>query len=135
MPLFPSSEWIDAFCEALSADPRSGEVATALHGLYRFTIEPAGPLTERHRYDVMIRSVPEGAQVERVDPPSAGDPRLAISADYERWRGLIRGELDLAFAYMMRRISVSGDVGGLIRSGTSATPLVEALSAVDTQWR
>lgn len=133
MPLFPSSEWIDQFCALLEADPRAGAMARSLQGVYRFEVEPGGPLTEAQRYDVSIAPDGDGAKVTAL-PFGAQTPRLTISAAYPRWVQLLRGELDIAFAMMLRRIRVSGDVKSVTSNLNDARPLLDALSAVESSF-
>lgn len=134
MPLFPSVAWVEAFCESFSAHPRAGEAAQTLAGSYRFVIEPAGPLLERHVYDLGIQpNGDDGASATLLDEPP-DRPRLELRADYANWRRLIGGQLDIGLALMLRRIRVSGDLAGLTRNMSSARPLTDALGAVDTQW-
>lgn len=134
MAVFPSTEWFDAFSRELSAHPEAGRVARALDGTYRFVIEPAGPLTERHAYDLVITfDEADGASVTQLDDP-AEDPRLTVTASYERWRQLIRGELNLAMAVMLRRVRVAGDLSRLQRQLSDTQPLVDALQRVETTW-
>ncbi|HVM18853.1 MAG TPA: SCP2 sterol-binding domain-containing protein [Egibacteraceae bacterium] len=132
MPVFPSAEWMTDFCDRLSGHPEAAEVAHALDGVYRFVIEPAGPLDERHVYDVAITPDGDGAQVALVE--DAGERRLTMTADYHRWQQLVRGELDVGMAVMLRRLKVSGDLSRLIGNVSSARPLVDALSGVETTW-
>lgn len=134
MPQFPSEEWMDAFCVELAEHPRAGEIAPALDGVYRFVVEPAGPLTQTQRYDVEIRPDENGgARVAQLDAPHPS-PRLELRADYERWRQLVTRKLDVGMAIMLRRLKVSGDIMALRRDVSSATPLMDALSSVDSQW-
>ncbi len=132
MPLFPSEAWMAQFCERLRSDPDAGRTAEELQGRYRFVVEPAGPLRSAHSYDLTIAPADGGADVAPVD--GDGEPRLAIAADYRRWQQLIRGELDITIAVMLRRVRVFGDLAGLRRSLSNAQPLLAALRAVDTQW-
>jgi hypothetical protein len=144
MPQFPSSAWIDAFCDRLESHEAAGEVARVLDGVYRFVIEPAGPVSDLHVYDVEIRPDGNGgaaATRRNGAGPGAADaldgehaPRLTLSAKYDRWRQLITGELDVGMALMLRRLKVSGDLGTLIRDAGTARPLVDALRGVDTDW-
>ncbi|MDQ3974397.1 MAG: SCP2 sterol-binding domain-containing protein [Actinomycetota bacterium] len=135
MPVFPSQSWMEDFCARLRQHPRTAEAAGVLDGRYRFVVEPSGPLTERHVYDIVVRPGDDGAgpDVGCVDDP-AGDARLTLAADYGRWVQLIRGELDLAMAVMLRRLRVSGDLSGIMRHLSSVQPLTDALGAVDTRW-
>lgn len=133
MPTFPSVEWIDAFCDRLRRHPRAGETAAALHGTYRFVVMPSGPLPDERSFDMRITPAADGAAVTRLDHPD-GEPRLTLTADYDRWRQLIRGELDVGLALMLRRLRVSGDLAGVRGGLGSAGPLIDALRAVDSQW-
>jgi hypothetical protein len=132
MPLFPSAEWMDEYCTRLAAQPRAGEVAEALDGVYRFVVEPGGPLDDRHQYDVGIS--PDGRGVAtRLDQP-VPRPRLTLAAEYPRWRQLITGELDVGRALLFRRLRVSGDLA-VLRSRLDVTaPLTRALGEVDSTW-
>jgi hypothetical protein len=132
MPRFPSAEWMDEFCERLEAQEGIGGVAEALDGVYRFVIEPSGPVPDRHVYDVEIRPQDGAAAASRlaVDP----EPRLTLTASYDRWRQLISGRLDIGMAIMLRRLKVSGDLRALTRDVSSAKPLMNALTSVDTEW-
>lgn len=134
MPLFPSHEWMAEFCRRLRVHPQADEVAKALDGVYRFVIEPAGPLDERHSYQVSIRPAEQGAEVAVVDSQPQDEPRLSLTADYRRWQQLVRGELDVGMAVMLRRLKVSGDLTTLMGNVASARPLVDSLHEVDTTW-
>lgn len=133
MAVFPSTEWFDAFCRELSRHPSATRLAEALDGVYRFVVEPAGPLTERHSYDVTI-GVEDGEPVIARLPEPADEPRLTVTATYERWRQLIQGEMGLAMAVMLRRVKVAGDLAGLQRRMSDTQPLADALQGVETTW-
>ena len=134
MPVFPSEEWMAEFCRLLEDHPEGDEVAKALDGVYRFVIDPAGPLAERHTYDVSIRPTGAGSKVTLVDGEKHEQPRLTLTTDYKRWQQLVRGELDVAMALMLRRLKVSGDLTRLMSNVSSAAPLVDSLGGVDTIW-
>ena len=134
MPVFPSDEWMAEFAERLESHPEAGDIATALDGVYRFVIEPAGPLADRHVYDLSIAAADGGAVVEVLDGGAGGNPRLTITTDYKRWQQLIRGELDVGMAVMLRRVRVSGELTRLIGSVSSGGPLLDSLHDVETVW-
>ncbi len=134
MPMFPSAEWMDEFCDELLAHPTADELAQVLDGVYRFEVEPAGPVTEQRTFDVEIRPGDgAGPTARRLDEPVTS-PRLTMTARYDRWRQLISGTLDVGMAVMLRRLKVKGDLQRLIRDMGSTRPLMDALGAVDTQW-
>lgn len=132
MPVFPSEEWVAEFCTTLRAHPGIERMAASLDGVYRFAIEPAGSLTERHCYDVSIAPGDHGAAV--APSPPADRPRLTITAGYDRWVQLLRGELNVRMAYLLRRIRVSGDIGSVTSSLADAAPLLDSLRAVDSTF-
>jgi hypothetical protein len=134
MPLFPSQEWMQAFCDELASHDEAPDLATALDGVYRFVVEPAGPLDEWRSYDVSIRPTGAGPKIAPLDADEGEEPRLTMTADYRRWQQLIRGEQDVGMAVMLRRLKVSGDLGGLMSQLASAQPLLSALGAVPTEW-
>jgi hypothetical protein len=131
VPVFPSDDWIAAYCTQLERDPRSGPMARALHGVYRFVVEPSGPVAELVSYDVAIEPDGNGARVTPLPEPIA-EPRLTISAPYPRWVQLLRGELDIPIAIMLRRIKVFGDLKTVTAHLDDARPLLDALSAVES---
>lgn len=133
MAVFPSPEWFDAFCAELARHPSAPRIAEALDGVYRFVVEPAGPLTERHSYDVTIGVESDAPVIARLAEP-AQDPRLTVTATYERWRQLIQGEMGLTTAVMLRRVRVGGDLAGLQRRMSDTQPLADALQGVETTW-
>jgi hypothetical protein len=133
MPRFPSDAWMDEFCARLASQDGAADVAAALDGVYRFVIDPAGPLEERRVFDVEIRPEGDGLVARRTDDGD-DDPRLTLTADYTRWQQLITGRLDIGMAIMLRRLRVQGDLQRLVRDVSSATPLMDALRDVETQW-
>jgi hypothetical protein len=134
MPVFPSGEWIEALCAQFAAQPEAGRMATALAGTYRFIIQPAGRLTDQYVYDVTIApSTNEAPRVTwSVDDDTA--PTFELSADYERWKQLITGTLDIPLAVVLGRLRVRGDLARLMSRASEARPFLDALRAVDTRW-
>ena len=132
MPVFPSSEWIDAFCDRVTAHPRAASAAANLGGVYRFVVDPAGPLREQHTYEILLAVQDGHARAERVAGTDA--PRVVVRTDYGRWRRLLEGRLELAPAVLFGRVRVSGDMAALVRSGDDADVLVDSLRHVETIW-
>jgi hypothetical protein len=126
---------MEAFCAELKALPGAERVAESVAGTYRFVIQPAGPLTESHVYDVRIAKGANGAPDVRWSPGDSEAPTLELIADYERWRQLISGTLDIPLAVMLGRIRIRGDIGRITSRATDARRMLDALKAVDTTWR
>jgi hypothetical protein len=134
MPVFPSGEWMEAFCAELAAQPAAKRVADALAGTYRLVIEPAGRLIDRHVYEITIASSANGSPLVTWRADDGAVPSLELTADYERWRQLISGTLDIGLAVMLGRLRVRGDLARIATRAADARPLLDALRAVDTRW-
>ena len=123
-----------AFGSELVHHPDADHVAKALDGVYRFVVEPAGPLTEQHIYDVAIHPGDDGPEFWVLDSEPHQAPRLTLTADYVRWRQLVRGELDIGLALLMRRLRISGEIRAIASKLSSTHPLTDSLHAVKTEW-
>jgi hypothetical protein len=132
VPTFPSSEWIDAFCRELATHPRAAHAAATLGGVYRFVIDPGGPLAERRQYDVALSALDGRATVRRIE--DAERVRVTVRTDYPRWQQLLRGELDLGPAVLFGRVRIGGDLAALLSAGDDLDVVLDALRAVDTDW-
>lgn len=123
---------MDAFCAELVAHPRAPHAAMRLHGVYRFVVEPGGPLADRHSYEVSLAPAAPGVRAHRV--AGTARPRVTVATDYGRWRRLLEGRLDLGTALLFGHLRVSGDTTGIMGSRGHVDVLVEALREVDTVW-
>jgi putative sterol carrier protein len=132
VPVFPSEEWVDEFCERFDAHPQAAETASALDGVYRFTVEPSDELSRRVSYDVQI-APSQRPYATRLQAP-AERPRLVIAADYRRWSQLIRGQLNVGWAYALGRVRIAGDLAAVRSELAGAGPLVDSLNRVETEW-
>lgn len=132
MPVFPSSEWIDAFCDELTAHPRAAEAAVNLAGIYRFVVDPGDSVRIQHTYEVQLAA--EGGRAHARQVRMAASPRVTVRTDYGRWRQLLEGRLDLGPAILFGRLRVSGDMAALLGSRPDADVLLDALRGVDTTW-
>lgn len=133
MPVFPSTEWMDAFCAQLVAHPRAADAATRLHGVYRFVIDPSGPLVARHTYEIRLAIVDSGVRAGRPHD-SIDSPRVVVRTDYNRWRQLLEGRLSVGPALLFGHLRVSGDMAALVGSRGDLDVLMESLREVDTTW-
>lgn len=132
VPVFPSSEWMDVFCAELAAHPRAADAVARLEGVYRFVVDPAGPLIDRHTYEVLLAMAGTGVTAGRVEGTAA--PRVVVRTDYGRWRQLLEGRLNLGPAMLFGHLRISGDMAALLGSRGDVDVLMDALRGVDTIW-
>jgi putative sterol carrier protein len=57
-----------------------------------------------------------------------------IAADYRRWSQLIRGQLNVGWAYALGRVRIAGDLAAVRSELAGAGPLVDSLNRVETEW-
>jgi hypothetical protein len=135
MPVFPSGQWMEAFCAELVSHPDAERLAKSLAGIYRFVVQPAGPLGQEHIYDVKIAQGASGTPDVCWSVDGSVAPTLELVADYERWRQMISGTLDIPLAMMLGRLRVRGDIRRITSRAADARPLLDALQAVNTTWQ
>jgi hypothetical protein len=134
MPVFPSAEWIKVFCAEVASRPGIERLVESLAGTYRFIVQPAGPLGERHVYDVRIAKAENGVPRVSWSACDNAQPTIELIADYERWRQMITGRLDIPLALILGRLRVRGDIGRITNRADDVRPLLDALRAVPTIW-
>ncbi len=132
MPVFPSTQWIDEFCHQLTLHPRAADAARTLGGVYRFVVDPGGVIVERQTYEVLIALDGHETRAEQVFGSQA--PRITVRTDYQRWRQLLVGKLELGPALLFGRLRVTGDVAALLAADGGVDVVLDALRGVDTVW-
>lgn len=121
---------MQAYADAVASHPQAPQIADALEGRYRFVITPSGGLLAAERYDLVVADGPAfTAQVADAQPAN-----LIVTADYNRWKGLLTGRADFVMSFLMRRIKVTGDVGEIRSRLSDAKPLLDCLSTVPTTF-
>lgn len=120
-----------AYADTVADHPKSTSVATELAGRYRFVITPAKGLDATEAYDLVVSDPPAFT----AEVAGTGPAELTITADYERWRGLLTGETDFIMSFLMRKIKVDGDIGSIRSRLSDVQPLLESLQRVPTEFR
>lgn len=133
MPTFPTREWIETVADAVAAHPNAPQQAEKVAGVYRLHITDSGPLEQDYIYTFSLSPGDDGARprVELVDDVPED---LGISADYERWKQLITGELDPTRALLQRKVAVSGGLTAAMQRIGAVTLLQDAVATVETSW-
>ncbi len=127
---FPSLDWMQAYADAVASHPQASQIADALEGRYRFVIIPSDGLVAEQRYDLVVADGPAFT----AEVANAQAANLTVTADYDRWKGLLTGRADFVMSFLMRRIKVAGDVGEIRSRLNDAKPLLDCLSTVPTTF-
>jgi len=129
---FPSAEWAQALREAINASPAYRESAADWEG---------GPICfvirtdEEKTYLWLDLHRGECRAAELVSPAEGERAPFLISAEYEEWKRILRGELDPVRAIWMGKLKVRGDLSLLLRYMRAAQELLACAARVPTQFR
>ncbi len=134
--LFPSAEWAQAFQEEINASAAYRESAAQWEaGPICFVIltnDRAGLQTRTYMRLDLHRGVCRAAEL--VSPQEGEAVPFLISAPYDIWKQILRGELDPVRALWMGRVKVRGDLSLLLRYMRAAQELVACAARVPTQF-
>jgi putative sterol carrier protein len=134
--LFPSAEWITAYGQAINASATYREVSREwTHGVVALVIsaQPDRGLSQ-----------PVGLWLD-LDRGTCRDARLVthdeadgapfvLTADYARWKQIIRRELGPIAGIMQRKIALKGSLPIIVRFVKSAEALVDVATTVPTKF-
>jgi putative sterol carrier protein len=133
---FPSAEWVAAYGTAINAHP--GYRAASLewtHGSVALVINARAEIGLAAPVGIWLdldRGVCREAKV--VVPEEAERASFVLTADYGRWKEIIRKELGPIAAIMQRKLALKGSLPIVVRFVKSAEALVEAATQVPTRF-
>jgi putative sterol carrier protein len=129
---FPSAEWAQAFREQINASAAYRESAADWHGgAICFVIRAGGEKT----YLWLDLHCGECRAAELVAPQRGEQASFLISAEYEGWKRILRGELDPVRAIWTGTVTVRGDLSFLLRYMRAARELLACAVRVPTRFR
>jgi putative sterol carrier protein len=133
---FPSPEWVDAFGTAINSSEEY-RVASAewTHGAVALIVNPRPEIGIAEALGIWLdldRGVCREARL--VPAGEAGRAPFVLTADYERWKQVIRKELGPIAGIMQRKIVLHGSLPIVVRFIKSAEALVDAATRVPTRF-
>lgn len=136
MHVFPSSEWLAAFKDAINANPRYKTAAKAwTHGAVALIVKAdsgRGLVEAKGLWLDLDQGVCRDAKM--VSEAEALQAPYCIVGDYERWKQVIGKELDPIKGMMQRKLELRGQMSVLVRFVQAAKELVESSQAVPTRF-
>jgi putative sterol carrier protein len=133
---FPSPEWVTAYGRAINASATYREVSLEwTHGVVALVInalpgaglpEPVGLWLDLDRG--LCRDARLVARDEAERAP------FVLTADYARWKQVIRRELGPIAGIMQRKIALKGSLPIIVRFVKSAEALVDVATTVPTEF-
>jgi putative sterol carrier protein len=133
---FPSAEWVAAYGAAINASEsyRAASVEWT-HGCVALVVNAQPEIGVPAPVGIWLdldRGACRAAKV--VGPEEAGGASFVLTADYERWRQIIRKELGPIAAIMQRKLALKGSLPIVVRFVRSAEALVEAATQIPTRF-
>jgi putative sterol carrier protein len=133
---FPSPEWIAAYEQAINGSTAYRDASTEwTFGAVALVVNPQPEIGLPEAVGLWLdldRGVCRGAKL--VSDAEAGQAPFVLTADYARWRQVIRKELGPVAGIMQRKIALQGSLPIVVRFIKSAEALVEAATRVPTTF-
>lgn len=136
MPVFPSSEWLDAYVAAINDSAEFADAARTFRADLSYVFE-ADP-DWGHDADVWARAGVHDGVCEwwryDVGPTDGGQAEFVLRAPYSMWREIIQGEVDPMEAMLDGDLAVTGHLPTLLRYVRAANELVALAASVSTNF-
>ena len=133
MFVFGSSEWLDAFHEAINGSQSYAEAAKNWEGDFYFVLEPEGSMRQPVYYYVDLWHG-KSRKAYVVEDSSDVQPEFAISAPIHVWKRVIEKKLDPIQGLVTRQLKLEGNLGKILRAVKAAKELVNCTGEVPTEF-
>ena len=128
-------EWLDALKEKIASSAEYREIAKNWEGSVSYIVNPdpekgiPEPLyffTDFWHGDVRDFLVCDKAKVESAN--------FVMSADYARWKQVLKKEVDATKALMQGKLKLKGDLTYIVRNIKTVNKVIDLLCEIDTIW-
>lgn len=135
MPKFATIEWVEAYEDAINADPEIAEASKDWERDIAIVVEAEPdkgiPVDLWGLFDIYHGKCREA----KIVSPEEGDrATYVIRAPYSRWKEVIQGKLDPIKGMLQGKLKVTGDLPTLAREVKAADALVKIARAVTTEF-
>jgi putative sterol carrier protein len=133
---FPSAEWVAAYGAAINASAEYRAVSLEwTHGSVALVVNAQPGIGMMDAVGIWLgldRGECQEAKV--VTAADANAAAFVLTADYARWKAIIRKELGPIAAIMQRKLALKGSLPIVVRFVKSAEALVEAATRIPTRF-
>jgi len=134
--LFPSPEWLQALKDKLNNDEKYAQTAHKWEGEIVFYIEAGGPIKEDMIFytdlwhgkcrDAFV--VADDAQLKELAPA------YILTAPYQTFVRVLKGQLDPMQAMITRKLKVQGSMGYMMRNVPTVLEFVRCAKEIETEF-
>ena len=133
---FPSPEWVRAYGEAINANTGYREASSGwTHGAVALIVNAQPDIGLQQAVGVWL-DLDRGTcrEAKMVSPAEASKAPFVLSADYLRWKQVLRKELGPIAGIMQRKIALQGSLPIVVKFIKSAEALVETATTLPTKF-
>ncbi|MGB9600277.1 MAG: SCP2 sterol-binding domain-containing protein [Myxococcota bacterium] len=132
---FPSEEWVAKYRDAINASADYKVAAKDwTYGVIALICKAKPPFLEK---DIGIwldleKGVCREAKI--VIPEEAAKAPFCITGEYDRWKAVVKGELEPVKGMMQGKLKLKGNLPTIVRFVKAAQELVKATNVIDTKF-
>jgi len=134
--LFPSSEWLQALKEKLNSDEKYAQTAKKWEGEIVFYIEKGGPIKEVSIFytDLWHGECRNAFTVETEEKLKELAPAYVLTAQYQSFVRVLKGQIDPMQAMITRKLKVQGSMGYMMRNVPTVLEFVRCAKEIETEF-
>jgi len=134
--IFPSPEWLDTLKEKLNTDDKYAQTAKKWEGEIVFYIEPGGPIKETLIFytDLWHGECRDAFPVANEEHLKELAPAFVLTASYQSFVRVLKGQLDPMQAMITRKLKVQGSMGYMMRNVPTVLEFVRCAKEIETQF-
>ncbi|MGH7698992.1 MAG: SCP2 sterol-binding domain-containing protein [Gemmatimonadales bacterium] len=133
---FPSPEWVEAYGAAINASEGYRQASLEwTHGAVALVINAQPDIGVADPVGIWLDLDRGACRAARVVTPGEADGApFVLTADYARWKQVIKKELGPIAGIMQRKLALKGSLPIVVRFVNSAEALVDAATRVPTRF-
>ncbi|MBG7609654.1 MAG: SCP2 sterol-binding domain-containing protein [Anaerolineae bacterium] len=133
--IFPENSWLQSLKDKLNTDQHYAHVARKWEGDIMFNIEPGGSLAEKVQLyiDLWHGKCRDAFIVDQGSPPEK-KATFVLSAPYNNFVRILKGDLDPMQAMVTRKLSVQGSMAYMMRNVPVVLDFVRCAQEIDADF-
>jgi putative sterol carrier protein len=128
---FPTDEWIKEAMVKINASEGYQKAAKVWEGDLVFIVTA---VPDERQVAYLYMDLWHGECRDAYETDADKNSEFTITAPMAVWRKVLEGKLDPIRGLMSRQLKQTGSLSKIMKSPKAATELVNACSAIDTEW-
>ena len=129
---FPDNAWLQTFKDILNSDEHYAHIARKWEGDIMFNIDSGGPLiAPAQLYLDLWHGACRNAFVVDQESPFDSKPAFILSASYDNFVRVLKGDLDPVQAMVTRKLRVQGSMAYMMRNIPVVLDFVRCAREID----